>query len=185
MHNVTNVHPQGDMVGRLPLACALSMVLANDYRWTVGGAELRPEATFEGHTDWVNDVALIGSDVLASASADHAVRLWKANSPGEVNSSKACWTCLQTEHSASCVASICCFHTCLDHATAFAGVLCDAGAHRPCHGVGSLAVCRPACLWRPVLAADAVGHPNSHAAETTCGAPWQKPGSCAPCIAAM
>ena len=76
------------------------MLVVDNYRWSVGGAELRPEATFEGHTDWVNDVALIGSDVLASASADHAVRLWKANSPGEVHGSKARWSCVRTEHTA-------------------------------------------------------------------------------------
>jgi WD40 repeat protein len=58
-------------------------------RWALGSGELRPEATFEGHTDWVNDVTLVGSNVLASASADHAVRLWKPNSLGEVRSNRS------------------------------------------------------------------------------------------------
>lgn len=65
------------------LCCKFTGVDAR--RWNADGGQLSPEATFEGHTDWVNDVALVGSDVLASASADHAVRLWKANSYGEVS----------------------------------------------------------------------------------------------------
>ena len=41
------------------------------------------EATFEGHTDWVNDVALVDDQVLASCSNDTTVRLWRAASAGQ------------------------------------------------------------------------------------------------------
>lgn len=48
-------------------------------RWNLDGPEPRLEATFEGHADWVNDVALIG-DLLVTCSNDQTVRLWKAGS---------------------------------------------------------------------------------------------------------
>lgn len=53
-------------------------------RWSADGGRLRPEATFEGHTDWVNDVAVLNAETLASASADQTVRLWHAGSNGQV-----------------------------------------------------------------------------------------------------
>ena len=34
--------------------------------------------TLEGHSDWVNDLALLQSDVLVSCSSDCTVRLWPA-----------------------------------------------------------------------------------------------------------
>ncbi|KAG2485008.1 hypothetical protein HYH03_016211 [Edaphochlamys debaryana] len=48
-------------------------------RWDVAGPEPVLEASFEGHADWVNDLALIG-DLLITCSNDQTVRLWKAGS---------------------------------------------------------------------------------------------------------
>ncbi|GLC66648.1 hypothetical protein PLESTF_000456600 [Pleodorina starrii] len=48
-------------------------------RWDVAGPEPLLEASFEGHADWVNDLALIG-DLLITCSNDQTVRLWKAGS---------------------------------------------------------------------------------------------------------
>ncbi|GLC44916.1 hypothetical protein PLESTM_001662200 [Pleodorina starrii] len=49
------------------------------FRWDVAGPEPLLEASFEGHADWVNDLALIG-DLLITCSNDQTVRLWKAGS---------------------------------------------------------------------------------------------------------
>lgn len=38
------------------------------------------QANFEGHIDWVNDVALIGKDVLLTCSNDKTLRTWKVGS---------------------------------------------------------------------------------------------------------
>ena len=60
--------------------------ITNVHRWEDGGpAALRATATFEGHTDWVNDVALLKSETLVSASADRTVCLWRARSNGEAS----------------------------------------------------------------------------------------------------
>ena len=40
------------------------------------------EASFEGHTDWVNDIVLV-NDILVSCSNDKTVRIWKGASQGE------------------------------------------------------------------------------------------------------
>ncbi|EFJ42036.1 hypothetical protein VOLCADRAFT_97916 [Volvox carteri f. nagariensis] len=48
-------------------------------RWDVAGPEPALEASFEGHADWVNDLALIGN-LLITCSNDHTVRLWRAGS---------------------------------------------------------------------------------------------------------
>ncbi|KXZ53891.1 hypothetical protein GPECTOR_6g809 [Gonium pectorale] len=48
-------------------------------RWDVAGPEPVLETSFDGHADWVNDLALIG-DLLITASNDQTVRLWKAGS---------------------------------------------------------------------------------------------------------
>jgi WD40 repeat protein len=48
-------------------------------RWDVAGPEPVLEASFDGHADWVNDLALIG-DLLITCSNDQTVRLWKAGS---------------------------------------------------------------------------------------------------------
>ncbi|CAI5512537.1 unnamed protein product [Closterium sp. Naga37s-1] len=39
------------------------------------------ETTFESHTDWVNDVVLVGADTLVSCSSDGSLKTWKAFSP--------------------------------------------------------------------------------------------------------
>ncbi|GAQ87661.1 Transducin/WD40 repeat-like superfamily protein [Klebsormidium nitens] len=62
-------------------------------RWQdADGANPTWSATFEAHTDWVNDIALVGEDRLVSASSDTTIKVWNASSSGE---------CLQTfrEHS--------------------------------------------------------------------------------------
>ncbi|GLC37642.1 hypothetical protein PLESTB_000797600 [Pleodorina starrii] len=48
-------------------------------RWDVSGPAPVLEASFEGHADWVNDLALIG-DLLVTCSNDQTVRLWRAGS---------------------------------------------------------------------------------------------------------
>lgn len=48
-------------------------------RWDVTGPEPVLEASFDGHADWVNDLAIIG-DLLLTCSNDQTVRLWKAGS---------------------------------------------------------------------------------------------------------
>ena len=50
-------------------------------RWDVSGGKPVCEASFEGHTDWVNDIVLTG-DLLASCSSDATVKLWRAHSSG-------------------------------------------------------------------------------------------------------
>ena len=52
-------------------------------RWGLADAQPQVEATFESHTDWVNDIALVGSEVLATCSNDATVRLWRAGSAGQ------------------------------------------------------------------------------------------------------
>jgi WD repeat-containing protein 48 len=54
-------------------------------RWPVGpgsgvgsGAPPAPDALLEGHTDWVNALAWLPGGVLASASCDGTLRLWRA-----------------------------------------------------------------------------------------------------------
>ena len=39
-------------------------------------------AGFLGHSDWVNDVVLVNSDVAASCSSDRTIRLWQASATG-------------------------------------------------------------------------------------------------------
>ena len=49
-------------------------------RWSLAGAPAAPpalEASFEGHVDWVNDLALMG-ELLVSASSDRTLRVWSA-----------------------------------------------------------------------------------------------------------
>ena len=58
------------------------MVLVRS-RWGLADAQPHVEATFEGHTDWVNDVALVDDQVLATCSNDATVRLWRAGSAGQ------------------------------------------------------------------------------------------------------
>ncbi|GLI71435.1 hypothetical protein VaNZ11_016649 [Volvox africanus] len=48
-------------------------------RWDAAGPEAIMEASFDGHADWVNDMAIIG-DLLITCSNDQTVRLWKAGS---------------------------------------------------------------------------------------------------------
>ncbi len=45
----------------------------------MSGPEPSLEVSFEGHADWVNDLALIG-DLLITCSNDRTVRLWRAGS---------------------------------------------------------------------------------------------------------
>ncbi|EFJ45588.1 hypothetical protein VOLCADRAFT_94069 [Volvox carteri f. nagariensis] len=54
-------------------------VMEPDGGWDVAGPEPVLEASFDGHADWVNDLALIG-DLLITCSNDQTVRLWKAGS---------------------------------------------------------------------------------------------------------
>lgn len=53
------------------------------YRWDFGSGRPRCGARFEGHIDWVNGLALVSSQLLASCSSDRTVKLWKAASTGE------------------------------------------------------------------------------------------------------
>jgi WD repeat-containing protein 48 len=49
-------------------------------RWALGGgAAATSDACFEGHTDWVNALTWLSDGVLASASCDGTLRLWRAN----------------------------------------------------------------------------------------------------------
>ncbi|KAH7285283.1 hypothetical protein KP509_33G020800 [Ceratopteris richardii] len=50
-------------------------------RWELTDAATTCCATFESHTDWVNDALLIG-DVLVSCSSDSTIKTWKAFSDG-------------------------------------------------------------------------------------------------------
>ena len=52
-------------------------------RWASKGASERgAEATFSGHTDWVNDVVMLSPETVASCSNDSTIRLWDARSGG-------------------------------------------------------------------------------------------------------
>jgi WD40 repeat protein len=43
-------------------------------RWSLSGAAPRMERSFDGHTDWVNAIALMGSTLL-SCSSDNTVKV--------------------------------------------------------------------------------------------------------------
>ena len=64
------------------LAAHLSGVLPA-CRWGLADTQPFVEASFEGHTDWVNDIALVDDQVLATCSNDATVRLWRAGSAGQ------------------------------------------------------------------------------------------------------
>ena len=51
-------------------------------RWNVAGPQPHWETSFEGHTDWVNDIVLV-NDILVSCSNDKTVRIWKGTAHGE------------------------------------------------------------------------------------------------------
>ena len=50
-------------------------------RWNVAGPQPHWETSFEGHTDWVNDIVLV-NDILVSCSNDKTVRIWKGTAHG-------------------------------------------------------------------------------------------------------
>lgn len=54
------------------------------------------EASFDGHADWVNDIALIG-DLLITCSNDQTVRLWKAGSDNGKHPPLAPGVCVKRE----------------------------------------------------------------------------------------
>lgn len=54
-------------------------------RWHVPEGHIpRYEATFDAHTDWVNDVVMV-DQFLATGSSDQTVKLWNPASAGVVN----------------------------------------------------------------------------------------------------
>jgi WD40 repeat protein len=58
------------------------------HRWDTAGAGIpRFEASFEGHTDWVNDVLVLpSSDAIVSCSNDCTVRAWRGSGQGKGHS---------------------------------------------------------------------------------------------------
>mmetsp|Transcript_29377 Transcript_29377/g.74897 ORF Transcript_29377/g.74897 Transcript_29377/m.74897 type:complete len:779 (-) Transcript_29377:258-2594(-) len=50
-------------------------------RWDVSGGTPSCTASFDGHADWVNDLAIV-NDLLFSCSNDKTVRVWQAQSSG-------------------------------------------------------------------------------------------------------
>ncbi|KAL3143253.1 hypothetical protein ABBQ38_002103 [Trebouxia sp. C0009 RCD-2024] len=50
-------------------------------RWGLQDTQPALEASFEGHSDWVNDIIVV-EDVLISCSSDTTVQFWKADQPG-------------------------------------------------------------------------------------------------------
>ncbi|GAX75270.1 hypothetical protein CEUSTIGMA_g2715.t1 [Chlamydomonas eustigma] len=52
-------------------------------RWNVAGPQPWWEASFDGHTDWVNDIVLY-NDILMSCSNDKTVKIWRGTSQGNV-----------------------------------------------------------------------------------------------------
>lgn len=54
------------------------------HRWHVPEGHVpRYEATFDAHTDWVNDVVMV-DQFLATGSSDRTVKLWNPTSAGIV-----------------------------------------------------------------------------------------------------
>lgn len=52
-------------------------------RWDLQSTEPSCGATFESHVDWVNDMVLLGDDILVSGSSDTSIKAWRAYSSGE------------------------------------------------------------------------------------------------------
>ena len=50
-------------------------------RWNVSGEHTQSEASFEGHSDWVNSIAIL-EDILVSCSSDSTVQFWRAEDAG-------------------------------------------------------------------------------------------------------
>lgn len=46
-------------------------------RWSLASEQPALQTSYEGHVDWVNDVALLG-DLLVSCSSDRTLRVWSA-----------------------------------------------------------------------------------------------------------
>ena len=57
-------------------AASTPVLLLHRWNTTTDPAQPYVVATFDGHTDWVNDVTLLSQDVIATASADCVIRLW-------------------------------------------------------------------------------------------------------------
>ncbi|KAG5004295.1 hypothetical protein JHK84_028563 [Glycine max] len=51
-------------------------------RWALADDMPSCSATFESHVDWVNDVVLVGDNVLVSCSSDTTLKTWNALSTG-------------------------------------------------------------------------------------------------------
>ncbi len=60
------------------------MLSCSGIRWDVQGTEAQFQTSFEGHVDWVNDVALV-SNLLVSCSNDKTVKLWNPDSGGQTD----------------------------------------------------------------------------------------------------
>ena len=51
------------------------------HRWDQSAGRPSCAASYEGHIDWVNDIALV-NDLLVSCSSDRTVKVWKADKGG-------------------------------------------------------------------------------------------------------
>ena len=66
------------------------MCLVSPGRWALSSEDTQQqqqqqpslEADYEGHVDWVNDLALLG-DALVSCSNDRTLRVWSASKEGK------------------------------------------------------------------------------------------------------
>lgn len=77
-------------------------------RWAQHGSGMQLETNYEGHIDWVNDLALLG-DTLVSCSSDQTLKVWQAMGTGQcaatLKSHSDYVTCMATSSSAGLLAS--------------------------------------------------------------------------------
>eukprot|EP00897_Mesotaenium_endlicherianum_P003029 jgi/Mesen1/2754/ME000017S02121 len=52
-------------------------------RWDTGREQASCAATYESHTDWVNDIALVKDSLLVSCSSDASIKVWQAYGEGQ------------------------------------------------------------------------------------------------------
>lgn len=80
------VHPFARLDLRMRImqikSCRMRMAFESCRRWDAQSEQVQVEASYEGHSDWVNSIAVI-EDMLVSCSSDTLVQFWQKDATGE------------------------------------------------------------------------------------------------------